>query len=225
MKRRRAVTASLSVVAVLLLAQVVMGLALVRPDMGDRARAWIADMSDAEKAALAATISEYPVDYRLAYLRSISPAERAVLYRAHIVAFMSDNTNVTTEQRAYLTRVAEYLEGLTVAPAPGQVPEWIETGRRLFDKATSKSLFRDLGPDDAMSGNREPGLNYIFGVVARHTIVLAEMEDCDCSTEDTYCLINCIEGGYGEPCEPVPEDCGTFLWFDCDGTCQPWISN
>lgn len=187
---------------------------------------WVADNHGTLPKTLTA-YSEFSELYRRAIYQLYSPETRIAFWREHLASFLQPGTVLTPEQQAVVrnaqSKLAIYLDAnkekaRAALEADGLSPEKVKL---LFGIQLGKSIFVDLGT--GRLDGRAPGLTIkseesVQSSAADFETEGAEHPYCSCSTQSDWCDPGCCSDG-GNDCLVVPDDCGTFLQYDCDGLC------
>lgn len=148
-------------------------------------------------------ISTYPMAYRRAIHAALPKAVQMELWHDHIGTFLTAESTLTEEQRAFLKGVnadlAPYFEPATMVAADSALRLRMEAS---FTREEAVAIFGALGPipNEVASGAQ--------GVVAA--------DKCECSRSSNYCLNSYCTAAAA--CEIIA-GCGTFWQYDCDGKC------
>lgn len=155
----------------------------------------------------------YPLDYRRAIYRQITPQLRSAFWREQFDRYRASNPDLTGDQSAVLAaaRSAATPAGLS---APRRAPSaWdVDFGRRArdaFGYDEAAALFTVLGsPAEPRTAHRE----------APHGAASA-LRDCNCSQADPWCgtVIKCQ---FDFDCSTTQFGCGTLGLYACTGLCD-----
>lgn len=224
---RRHITVVLALLFMFLPALGILGTALTRPLMVDRAEAWVADLSDRDLEAVAVRLDHLPVAYRRAVLGRLGPSRSAPVWEKHILTYLALHPDLSERQVAFLNDVATLLhDGLLSSPQPdlrSKLDKLAATSAELLPPTVGRLLFVDLGPADSDPSVKEPVLGRISGWVASQLgAVSAASGGCECSRQSDWCgpFAACIDPL--NTCEVTSSGCGTFLLYPCDGLCWEW---
>jgi hypothetical protein len=151
-----------------------------------------------------------------AYYRTLSPAEKAALWRTHI-SQTAAGLILTAAQKAivneaYSMLTAENFGNTDALRSNNQYIIWQQKMFEAFERSVAYSLFASMNGAGVGKG-RDPRPNF------------AADPDCACSDESDWCNVGtggtrfyCKTGG----CKVVPKDCGTLWRYDCNGGCA-WV--
>jgi hypothetical protein len=210
--------------ALALPAETILVQALATPSTKKAVRQWAASLPADDLQRAGDAIQSYPVLYRREILRASSPARRAQIWRDHLQTYLEAHPDLSSDALPVLKAAIELITPELFSTDGDKRRE--ET-RLLADhlsailgRAEAEYLFYRLGPKDDAIASLEPiGLrltNYVRDLM----VVLANAEDCDCSSE-----WGC--DGYGGTCrtnvtcnaDTEWPSCG-WLWNeDCNGLC------
>jgi hypothetical protein len=199
--------------------------ALSTPSTKQAVRQWVTSLSPDELLRAAEAIQSYPVIYRKEIMRALTPDLRAGIWRTHIRTYMDTHPDLSSD-------AIPVLEGALALITPDLFDPRGEKRRQetaliadqlsaVLGRGEAEYLFYRLGPRDEQTASIEPLGMRLTNYVRDLLVVLAEAEDCDCSTG-----WGCE--GYGESCRTNSEcdvdsswpACG-WLWNeDCDGLCR-----
>ena len=190
------------------------------PSFAATERASATDWVEANRASLPRAYDEvvaYPMTYRKAIYRALSPRDRSRLWTEQLSRHLAANPDLPP-QKARVVRDAlafvgdessfDFADGRSRNLA--RVQELTQAAEQAFAHTEIGGLFARLGPDGHAS----------VGSVA---VPDTDVEGCDCSQESNYCPDNagCVFWKYSQYCicGAYCCDCG-FLWqYECDGIC------
>lgn len=162
-----------------------------------KAAAWVEANMDRLPRTYAGIV-RHPMAYRKAILRVLTPKERGQVWADHARWYRRTHPNLTQAQNKVVDdAIAVASRGLDPRPDLDTELRGLEqSGKAAFGQQEAGALLATLGPaepDDAQAS-------------------------CNCSTESQWCswLYDC---GTQIRCTIVPNDCGTFNDYDCNGTC------
>ncbi len=235
-RTRRSVTWLLVLAIVIIPAQLFVVRAFSAPTLQDRAGRWALSLSDAGRRNAIDSIHALPIAYRHALRRTLTPKEQTALWSHHIAAYMAQETGLVETQKRFLLDAIAQLDAGALIPFQGlpstenmrAVDAVDRTARSLFNREQARYLFHDLGPADADSAVREPGLNRISALIGVYFMLEAAARPvCECSVDSDYCSSGKCRTPTSECIiqNPICPDgglycgCGTFLLYTCDGMC------
>jgi hypothetical protein len=199
--------------------------AISTPNTKQAVRQWVSSLSPDELVRAAEAIQSYPVIYRKEIMRALTPALRAGVWRDHIQTYMDTHPHLSSDAIPALQAALELItpdlfdpKGDKRQKATALVAEQLAA---LLGRGETEYLLYRLGPRDEQTASIEPVGMRLTNYVRSLLVVLAEAEDCDCSSE-----WGCE--GYGESCRTNAgceidsswPACG-WLWNeDCNGLCH-----
>lgn len=188
---------------------------------------WVLRMSPTERLLAAGRVRDYPVEYRHALLKSLSPSEQASVWRATAVAYLREHENLNEADRqllgqvinlATVTTFANPVQSLQSRMALGDLVR-LQLGSKAFDE-----LFRAAGLRTTSPAERSAALPWrvrIESFLERQFIVAA---DPNCNCNRGYVGVDC-GGGWicseNTSCDFWYVGCGIWNLEVCDGYCQP----
>lgn len=182
----------------------------------ESAKGWV----EANQANLPRAYDEvvaYPMTYRKAIYRALSPQDRSRLWAEqlsrHLAAhpdLPASKSQVVRDTLAFVTNEAsfDFIGGRSRDIA--RVEELSRAAEQVFDRAEIGELFGTLGTYSAVQASRA-------------VVPDTEVPGCNCSRESNQCAqgADCVYWQYSVYCicGAYCCDCG-FLWqYECDGTC------
>jgi hypothetical protein len=223
-RTRRTVLIALVAVALMLPVETILIRALSAPDEQSAARQWAEALSTTGLETAANDIQAYPFTYRKEIMRALTPAGRAATWSAHLQAYLDAQPGLNPAAVA----VIEELLAVTTADnfanpnaaLSEQVAGLAAEVEQLLGREEAEYLLYRLGPPDGSFASREPVVERLANAVRGWFVVLARIDDCNCSTGfgcDGF-YTHCSDE---HACTPDTEwpACG-WLWMqDCDGMC------
>jgi hypothetical protein len=176
-------------------------------------------------------LTQLPVSYRRAVFAARSAEEKAALWRDHVSSFLVD-ARLSTDQRKWLIALHGFLRSEVFSNRDkfaDQVRLLEAQGRELFGMGKAREIMTELGPSTVTLPTRPAALLLVAADWVRHSVVssandLDARASCSCSQASDWCMwsptgptLRCFEA---VPCVIVPESCGTFWMYDCDGNCN-----
>lgn len=222
-------------VKVVLVASLVLtpGVVYVAPALDDRAACVrIKEWASARPEELPATLEElaaFPKEVRRSVFSELNAETKALIWQTHLDELSESGRVLTAAQRAFVVRVRAYVSPTLYLEAAGSRPrselkKLFEQNQELFDKATFREWFFDLGASKtdhtfaSMRMSLTQKLRSLYTANASGT-ASAELGGCKCSTAwQTY---DC-----GSPSCSEQQDCTQGwgcgpLWTEwCVGLCS-----
>ena len=224
-KTRRRVVACVVALAIALPAETILLQALATPSTKKAVRQWAASLSAEDLLRAGDTIQSYPVLYRREIMRASSSTRRAEIWRDHLQTYLNTHPGLSSDAIPVLSSAIELITPALFS-AGGEKQR--EQTRLIADqlsailgRAEAEYLFYRLGPKDDAIASLEPIGMRLTNYVRDLMVVLANAEDCDCSSE-----WGC--DGYGTNCRTSVTcnvdsewpSCG-WLWNEeCNGLCN-----
>jgi hypothetical protein len=116
----------------------------------------IVDWVKAHERELPTTLAElaaFPVPFRKVIVTSISPALRTTFWGEHLATFVSDESDLSPEQKAFVSASSIQLPALLANPAPNPtMSAWEADAARLFARPEMARIFGTLGPPEPPEG-------------------------------------------------------------------------
>jgi hypothetical protein len=201
------------------------------PDPAAAAVAFASAMSPEELQAAASQIDAYPATYRRAILQSLSPGQRADVWRTQMQSYLASHPNLTASQAAVvrdgLALVSPaLLSGKLDASMRAEVSEVFARAQAELGPRAAKELFMMLGPTAPGRASALPLTQRLADSVRSWRASSAQgLSDCNCNmTMDTCDLVPepWLECSQLYDCEidttwPM---CGPFFCWACDGWCK-----
>ena len=224
-KTRRRVIACLIAVGLTIPAETILLQALATPNAKQAIRDWATSLTPAELLSAGDAIQSYPVLYRREIMRASSPGRRAEIWRDHIQAYLESHPHLSSDAipvlqagMALMTATLFSKGGDNQRRETQLIADQISA---ILGRSEAEYLFYRLGPRDEQIASLEPLGMRLTNYVRDLIVVLANAEDCDCSSE-----WGCE--GYGSACRTSVScnvdsewpSCG-WLWNeDCNGLCN-----
>jgi hypothetical protein len=219
------VIACIVVVALTLPVEGILLQAISTPSTKQAVRQWVASLSPDELLTAAGAIQSYPVMYRKEIMRALAPEVRAGIWREHIQTYMDTHPHLSSDAIPALQSALALITPSLFDPrgdkkrtATALVADQLSA---ILGRGEAEYLLYRLGARDEQTASIEPLGMKLTNYVRSLLVVLAEAEDCDCSTE-----WGCE--GFGESCRTSSgcevdsswPACG-WLWNeDCNGLCR-----
>lgn len=178
----------------------------------------------------AEALAQLPIEYRRAAFAVQPSQRRAELWREHVGQFLKD-PSITTRQREWLIGLQAFIRADLFenrAKYESQIRALVVESKDLFGTGRAKLILATLGPlTHTFPTNRVAVLAAASAWLRASTSPAAEGEfaNCSCSQSSDWCspyptspTARCAEY---TPCVIVPDSCGTFWVYDCDGNCGP----
>jgi hypothetical protein len=192
----------------------------------DAPRWWVADLSAADIDNASRSIEEYPIAYRRAIMKALSPEKRSVAWRNYIKKYLNSHPALSLEAMGSLRDVSdrftpEFFAARPSATALADLESVAKRVREHVGMAAAREVLVNLGPEDGqtVSLNRPS----VVAFLRSRLIANAQAPLCNCSLESDWC---------GEPgwCQGIPPPagcivddewpmCGSGWWHICDGIC------
>ena len=224
-KTRRRVIASLIAVGLAIPAETILLQAIATPSAKQAVRDWVSSLSADELLRAAESIQSYPMLYRKEIMRAASTTLRAEVWRNHIQAYIDSHPHLSSDAipvlEAAMSLMTPTLFSKSGDKQRGQTQLLAEQISAILGRGEAEYLFYRLGPRDEQIASIEPLRMRLTNYVRDLIVVLANAEDCDCSSE-----WGC--DGYGATCRTSVScnvdnewpSCG-WLWNeDCNGLCN-----
>lgn len=175
------------------------------------------------------SLTQLPIEYRRATFAAQTSEQRAQLWRDHIAQFLED-PDLTPPQRQWLITLRTFIQPDLFANRglyDAQVRTLETQAKALFGQGRAKLLLATLGPvkhtfptnRTALAASAATWLRSVASPAAE------EFSSCTCSQASDWCSpwptspsARCSDI---MPCVLVPDACGTFWVYDCDGNCGP----
>ena len=222
---RRRVIACVIAIGLAVPAETILLQALATPDAKQAVHAWATSLSPDELLKAGDAIQSYPVLYRKEIMRASTSARRAEIWRGHIQAYIDANQHLSSDAIPVLQAAMELMTPELFSKGGDKqrketqlVADQISA---ILGRGEAEYLFYRLGPRDQEIASIEPLRMRLANYVRDLIVVLANAEDCDCSSE-----WGC--DGYGGSCRTNATcnsdddwpSCG-WLWNEtCNGLCH-----
>lgn len=219
---RRLVFFSVLLAALTLPAESILLRAITTPDQKEAIQKWAAELSEADLQEAARTIQTYPFAYRRAIMTVLTPADRAIVWRDHLLAYIPAHPELDGGTVALIgTAAAISTPEVFTEPTPEARASLHAVADQLIAsigrEQTDYLLYR-LGPPDGPSASAEPLQMRWSNAVRGWFSVLARVTPCDCAMYWGCGNARCSQQ---EQCaqENGWPQCGWFWMDPCDGLC------
>lgn len=224
-KTRRRVIVSLIAVGLTIPAETILLQAIATPSTKQAVRDWVSSLSSDELLQAGDAIQSYPVLYRKEIMRASSATRRAEIWRDHIQAYIDSHPHLSSDAipvlEAAMSVMTPTLFSKSGNKQRAQTQLIADQISAILGRGEAEYLLYRLGPRDEQIASIEPFRMRLTNYVRDLIVVLANAEDCDCSS-DWGC------DGYGSTCRTSVScnvdsewpSCG-WLWNeDCNGLCN-----
>jgi hypothetical protein len=225
---RRRLLFALVVLALTIPAESVLLRALAATSTTDAATQFASSLSYSSLTAAASQIESYPFAYRRAIMAALPPAVRAVVWQAHIAAYITLHPELDPSSVAALKTMIglitpDVMSGSGASNA--QISAIAVQIQATLGKSVADYLFYRLGlPDTSTSSNVLPIRERLANFVRSEFTLLARASDCNCSTDWGCDSGNHCDNSTGCNVDNTWPMCG-WLWNEsCDGSCLGGIS-
>jgi hypothetical protein len=216
---------SLVMVAMLLPAEVVLLKALQSSNDKVAADQWVAQLDGKSLDSAAGSIQSYSLPYRRAIMGALSAAQRAKVWRGHIDQYIANHPgldrvalNALKAGQAALTSTA-----LGERATVGERAALEEAGRQIdaaLGEDEANFVTRDLGDRTMALAGAEPLLDKMANFVRNQFILMARMDECDCSGDrDCGYYISYCSSQTGCESDTSWPMCGYWWNSPCNGLC------
>jgi hypothetical protein len=189
----------------------------------DQIQAWVESLSDEELAQAADDVRLYPVSYRRAIMRALTPAGRSEVWRDHIARYRDQTGTDSVAVPVLDAAIALASPSAFANPTDDlrtQIAIVAEQLVAIVGREDAEYVLYRLGPRDDTFASIEPLWHKMANQVRGLMVALARDGDCQCNL-DFGCEAgpNCTDS---ISCEPVTEwpMCGWFWNEECNGVCS-----
>lgn len=183
------------------------------------ANAWVEEHADNLPTSFAA-ISKYPVQYRKAIFRKLTPKQKANVWSDRLRK-VPGNILLTKKQHALLGKIIKNLSPAVFDKNADRDFISDKTLKSVFGETKAGNIFASLRPVQEMRESQLRSILYGMNrVVSSYEVGI--LQTCSCSQSSDYC-------GLDHECTTNPSNrcstsdgCGTFWLYDCDGVCIGW---
>lgn len=201
------------------------------PDPGLAAAEWVEGLSATELTAATGRIDQYPALYRRAIMTSLTPADRARVWRDQFQAYLAAHPALTPDQREVVLRAQalitpEAFQPPLSADLQARIQGAFDDATRLLPGQAAKELFVTLGPKEPTNASALPLMQRLADRVRGWRVASAQNYDCNCNVDIDTCDIwpepDWLECSEQFTCEfdltwPM---CGPLWSWACTGWCR-----
>jgi hypothetical protein len=223
-KTRRLLFLSVLVAALTLPAETILLRAITTPGQDDAIVGWAAGLSQSNLATAASQIEIYPFKYRKAIMRALPVAERASVWRGHVLNYLKTHPQLDEEAVNAVTTAAdlitpEYFEQPTTETRAA-VHAAADHLVALLGRDQAEYLLYDLGPKDGTFASFEPWQVRLTNTVRGMFALQAGSGICDCAMYYGCAdwRFNCVNWTNCSEPNGWPL-CGWLFNDPCDGGC------
>lgn len=164
------------------------------PDQRQAAEEWVAGLSAREVAGATARVEAYPALYRRALMATLTPEDRARVWRGQFEKFLATHEDLSVEQRAVLTdamalMTADAFRPPLSADLSAEITRVFDEATRVLPGQSAKELFVSLGPKDALTASALPLTQRMADRIRSWRVASASGADCNCSIDIDTCDI------------------------------------
>lgn len=223
-RTRRRVLVSLVVLALTLPAESILLKAVTVPNVKDAAKQYVSSLSASQLQSAAATIQTFPYAYRRQIMAALSPEARVKVWQNHIANYVATHPNLDSNTTALFESVERLITPDLVSGATSaervQVDAIVMEIQQTIGVSDARFLFRQLGPADSAVAVSEPLSEVLANYVRRTFEVLADADECSCSSDDDCGYqTRCSDANGCSPDESWPM-CGSFWSEPCTASCK-----
>lgn len=162
------------------------------PDPTDAATEWVASQSAGQIVAAARNIDAYPLVYRRAIMRELTPADRSTAWREYFTRYKAEHTDLTPAQVAVIDEAVILASAPALAPAASaetreQIKTLFNRAIDLFGTKGADELFVSLGPRTLARPSALPMRQQLADRVRSWRVVSADVPDCNCNVDVDLC--------------------------------------
>ncbi len=202
--------------------------ALTTPTLSAAAQQYVTALTPAQLSFAAGSVQAFPVAYRRAIMKALSPTMRSLVWRGHIANFLATNPNLDDATVAALQQAMTLASPTSFSNPPtdsdiAQIKAIADQVTATLGKDTALTLLYRLGPADGTFASIEPLTDKLANMLRDTFIAHADgAQSCDCNQGwgcDGNILTMCA-GGTGCSVQSDWPACGWLWRSPCDGSCQ-----
>jgi len=224
---RRRVLVAVVALALTLPTESILLKALTTPSLTAAAQQYVGALTPGQLFFAAGSVQAFPIAYRRAIMKALSPTMRSLVWRGHIANFLAANPNLDDSTVAAL-QSAMALASPTAFSAPpsdddtAQIKAIADQVTATLGRDTALTLLYRLGPADGTFASIEPLSDKLANMIRDKFVTRADSSPCDCN-QGWGCdgnLLTMCAGGTSCSVQTDWPACGWLWRSPCDGSCQ-----